>query len=83
LECYNTEYKGVLKISGLAALSDNCKWYSSLPVGAVVSLVCESQSSEFWCHNTSCSFSTSVYCCKHVFCHQLGMETFGYTLIYV
>jgi hypothetical protein len=26
------------KISGLAAWSKNCKWYSSLPLGAVVSL---------------------------------------------
>jgi hypothetical protein len=30
------------KISGLAASSENCKWYSSLPLGAVVSLFCES-----------------------------------------
>jgi hypothetical protein len=30
------------KVSGLAAWSDNCKWYSSLPLGAVVSLFCES-----------------------------------------
>jgi hypothetical protein len=30
------------KVSGLAAWSDNCKWYSSLPLGVVVSLFCES-----------------------------------------
>jgi hypothetical protein len=30
------------KVSGLAALSENCKWYSCLPLGAVVSLFCES-----------------------------------------
>jgi hypothetical protein len=30
------------KVSGLAACSENCKWYSSLPLGAVVSLFCES-----------------------------------------
>jgi hypothetical protein len=30
------------KVSGLAALSDNCKWYSSLSLDAVVSLFCES-----------------------------------------
>jgi hypothetical protein len=30
------------KVSGLAAWSENCKWYCSLPVGAVVSLFCES-----------------------------------------
>jgi hypothetical protein len=30
------------KVSGLAAWSKNCKWYGSLPLGAVVSLFCES-----------------------------------------
>jgi hypothetical protein len=30
------------KISGLAAWSENYEWYSSLPLGAVVSLFCES-----------------------------------------
>jgi len=30
------------KVSGLAAWSENCKWYGSLPLGAVVSLFCES-----------------------------------------
>jgi hypothetical protein len=30
------------KVSGLAAWSEKCKWYSSLPVGAVLSLFCES-----------------------------------------
>jgi hypothetical protein len=29
-------------VSGLAAWSENCKWYSSLPLGAVVWLFCES-----------------------------------------
>jgi hypothetical protein len=29
-------------VSGLAAWSENCKWYSSLPLGAVVSLFYES-----------------------------------------
>jgi hypothetical protein len=29
------------KVSGLAAWSENCKWYSSLPLDAVVSLFCE------------------------------------------
>jgi hypothetical protein len=29
------------KVSGLAAWSENCKWYSSLPLGAVASLFCE------------------------------------------
>jgi hypothetical protein len=30
------------KVSGLAAWSENCKWYSPLPLGAVVSLIRES-----------------------------------------
>jgi hypothetical protein len=30
------------KVSGLAAWSENCKWYSYLPIDAVVSLFCES-----------------------------------------
>jgi hypothetical protein len=30
------------KVSGQAAWSENCKWYSSLPLGAVVSLFYES-----------------------------------------
>jgi hypothetical protein len=30
------------KVSGLAAWSENYKWYSSLPLAAVVSLFCES-----------------------------------------
>jgi hypothetical protein len=30
------------KVSGLAARSENCKWYSSLPLGVVGSLFCES-----------------------------------------
>jgi hypothetical protein len=34
--------RGYPKVSGLAAWSENCKWYSSLPLGAVVSLFCES-----------------------------------------
>jgi hypothetical protein len=30
------------KVFGLAAWSENCKWYSSLPLGAIASLFCES-----------------------------------------
>jgi hypothetical protein len=30
------------KVSGLAAWSENCEWYSSLPLDAVVSLFCDS-----------------------------------------
>jgi hypothetical protein len=36
---YTRVYK---KVSGLAAWRENCKWYSSLPLGAVVSLFYES-----------------------------------------
>jgi len=28
----------IQKVSGLAAFSENCRWYSSLPLGEVVSL---------------------------------------------
>jgi len=35
-------YEDYPKFSGLAACNDNCNWYSSLPLGAVVSLFCES-----------------------------------------
>jgi hypothetical protein len=51
------------KVSGLAAWSENCKWYSSLPLGAVVSLFCH--------HNPLCCFSTTVYCCKCIFRYDL------------
>jgi hypothetical protein len=30
------------KVSVLAAWSEKCKWYTALPLGAVVSLFCES-----------------------------------------
>jgi len=74
-----TEWTGTRmypKVSGLATWSKNCKWYSSLPLGAVVSLL-----SEFCYHNPLCCFSTNVYCCKLIFHYWLSMETFGYTLI--
>jgi hypothetical protein len=64
------------KVSGLAAWSENCKWYSSLPLGAVVSLFCE-----FCSHNPLCCFSTSDYCCKRIFRHRIIPETFWYTLV--
>jgi len=39
-------YTGIMrvqpKVSRLATWSENCKWYSSLPLGAVVLLFCES-----------------------------------------
>jgi hypothetical protein len=37
--CYTRVYP---KVSGLAAWSENCKWYSSLPLDAIVSLFSES-----------------------------------------
>jgi hypothetical protein len=30
------------KVSGLAEWSQNCKWYSCLPLNAIVALFCES-----------------------------------------
>jgi hypothetical protein len=50
------------KVSGLAGWSENCRWYSSPPLGAVVSLFM-SQSREFCRHNPLCCFSTSGCCC--------------------
>jgi hypothetical protein len=69
------------KVSGLATWSKNCKWYSSLPLGAVVSLFL-SQSSEFCRHNPLCCFSTNNTKHKHIFCYWLIPETFGYTFVY-
>jgi hypothetical protein len=40
-----------------------------------------SQSSGFCRHNLFCCFSTSVYCCKHIFRYLLSPETFGCTLV--
>jgi hypothetical protein len=41
LESFLLQTRVYPKIFGLAAWSENCKWYSSLPLGAVVSLFCE------------------------------------------
>jgi hypothetical protein len=48
-KCGNTflrwtdEYTKVYpNVSGLAAWSEKCKWYSSLPLGVVVSILCGS-----------------------------------------
>jgi len=42
--CSHHEYSRRVypKVSGLATWSENYKWYSFLPLGAVVSLFCES-----------------------------------------
>jgi hypothetical protein len=35
----NVQYTRVYpKVSGMASWGENCKWYSSLPLGAIVSL---------------------------------------------
>jgi hypothetical protein len=47
------------KVSGLAAWSENCKWYSSLPLGAVVSLLCVSLVS--FANTTLCVASQRVF----------------------
>jgi hypothetical protein len=65
------------KVSGLTAWNENCKWHNQLYRYSV------SQSSEFCRHNTLCCFSTSVYCCKRIFCYRLSPETFEYTLVYI
>jgi hypothetical protein len=54
------------KVSGLVAWSENCKWYSSLPLDAVVSLFV----SQFCRHNPLCCFSTNVCCCKRIFRYE-------------
>jgi hypothetical protein len=41
-EHYSQDRRVYPKVSGLVAWSENCKWYSSLPLGAVVSLFCDS-----------------------------------------
>jgi hypothetical protein len=33
-------------------------------------------------HNPLCCFSTSVYCCKHVFLYRIRSKTFGYPLVF-
>jgi hypothetical protein len=63
-------------VSGLAARSENCKWYSSLPLGAVVSLFV-SQSSEFCRHNLLCCLSVTNTKGKRIFRYRLSPETFG------
>jgi hypothetical protein len=76
--CQIHNYRRVYtEVPGLAAWSDNCKWYSSLPLGAVVSLFCE-----FCRHNLLCCFSTSVYCCYYfvIVSVQKLSDTLSYSL---
>jgi len=69
------------KVSGLAAWSENCKWYSSLPLGAVYRYSVN-QSSEFCLHNALKGTATSKTNGKCVFLYRLSPETFRYTLVY-
>jgi hypothetical protein len=39
---YTLSFEGVSKSFRTGHLERDCKWYSSLPLGAVVSLLCES-----------------------------------------
>jgi hypothetical protein len=70
------------KVSVLAAWSENCKLYSSLPVVQLYRYFV-SQSREFCRHNPLCCFSTNNTKGKHIFRYRLGPETFGYTLVYM
>jgi len=67
------------KVSGLATWSENCKWYISLPLDAVVSLLYESVSLVSFATITLCVASQQAI---PIFCYQLSPETFQYTLIY-
>jgi len=68
-------YEGVSESFRTGHLERDCKWYSSLPLGAVISL------SEFCRHNPLCWFSMSVYCC--LFRYRLSPYTFVCTRIYI
>jgi hypothetical protein len=57
------------------ACRENCKWYSSLPLDAAVSLFCEP-----YRHNPLCCFSTNINFC-YLFRYRLSLEAFGYTLL--
>jgi hypothetical protein len=48
------------KVSGLVVWSENCNWYSSLQLGAVVSLFCESVLVSF-AAKTHCVASKRVF----------------------
>jgi hypothetical protein len=63
------------KVPGLAAWSENCKWYSSLPPGAVVSLV-------NFVSITLCVASQRVFIVASVYSSSTHPETFGYTLVH-
>jgi hypothetical protein len=78
LSCDDT--RDYSKVSGLAAWSENCKWYSSLPLGAELYRYFVSQSSEFFRHNPLC-FSVLNECLLFLFHYRLSPETFGYSSV--
>jgi hypothetical protein len=55
------------KVSGLVTWSENCKWYSSLPLG------------EFYRYLVGTETSNTKD--KRIFRYRLSPETFGYTLV--
>jgi hypothetical protein len=69
------------KVSGLAAWSENCKSYSSLPLGAVVSLFCETVYWVLPLYPLVMLLNGCFFCCKRIFRYQLSPETFDYTLV--
>jgi hypothetical protein len=69
------------KVSGLAAWSESCKWYSSLPLGVQLYRYFMSQSSEFCRYDPLWCFSTSNTKGERIFSYRLSPETFGYTLV--
>jgi len=74
------------KVSGLAAWSENCKWYSSLLLGITSCVTILSQPSEVCRHNTLCCFLTTVYCCKHIILYDSVrklLNTPSYTSLYI
>jgi len=72
LVCYQKITRVYSKVSGLAVWSESYKWYSSLPLGAVVKYT-GSQSSELCRHNPLCCFATSVCYYKHI--RYFGIES--------
>jgi hypothetical protein len=75
-------FEGASERFRTVAWSENCKWYSSPPLGDFY-LYFLSQCSELCHHNPLCRFLTSVYCCKRVFPYRLSPEAFGYILVNV
>jgi hypothetical protein len=80
LEVRMDKYESVSKSFRTGRLERELQMVQLSPLGAVVPLFV-SQSSEFCRHNPLCCFSTSIYCCKCMFCYRLSPETFRYTLV--